>query len=290
MAYTVCFKPSKSTFVKIVVITITFAVSYYFLPKGSPNISAAKNASDFVTTLTRCLAFPYTTIPILSIAMYLPTIVIILLNWREKIELKNQHIYLILVAFLTIIISAGLGYARSSSGSGPSPRYLDLLIPGLFANIVIFQHLQTLRFFKKKKRVISGIFTTIMLIGLILFTTMKTIPHLEKRKVKSVLWENSIRQYVEYKDDDIILCASDDALPFPIERASDFKGFLDDKTIINFLPGRITNNSETHLISNTFDRLRKGWLPLFITGVFIILSRGLFYILSFAKSNKKECI
>ncbi len=225
----------KRNLVYIIISVLLFVIMYYLLPDSVSEKTYATSIYSLIISFCRFLAFPYTTIPLFSIIIYSPTLLLVYSIFRGNTKTDDSLRYLLSVSFFTILISAAIAYGRGGDGSGPSPRYLDLLIPGIFVNIVMLVRLKS-TFTKKAFIMIKYGYAFFILAGATIFVSLKTIPQLNKRKVEANLWENTISQYLETKDKKIILNASQDKLPFPVGQNDEFMKILDDETIIDLLP------------------------------------------------------
>lgn len=232
----------------------------------------ASGISDFLTTFLRCLSWPLSTLTLPAILLYAPVFLLGIQCWREDTKPTDRSTFVLMVAVWTMTIVAAIAYGRGHGGSGPASRYIDLLIPGVFVNLVALTELRWDRFRPALRVQLKGGYWAFVLVSLVFVFVTDLVPDYGKRQHRAEAWEATVSGFLASGNPDVLTRANEVDLPFPIARVDDLVSILSDPTLVDMLPAELTGRSHVPLLSATFNHLRSLWWLVFSIGLLLFLT------------------
>lgn len=113
------------------VVAVGVAIASPPLPRHAPYIAGTLGA--FATALARNAAWPWVDSPPLSVFMWLPLAVMVLLAFRRSGTTELERLTCALGAW-AVLQALALAYSRGAGGPAPASRYMDILSMGFVAN------------------------------------------------------------------------------------------------------------------------------------------------------------
>lgn len=232
----------------------------------------ASGMSDFLTTFLRCLSWPLSTLTLPALLLYTPVFLLGIQCWRKKTKPTDRAYFVLMVALWTMTIVAAIAYGRSNGGSGPASRYIDLLIPGVFVNLVALTELRWDRLRPALRARLKGGYGAFVLVSLVFVFVTDLVPDYGKRQYRARAWETNVSGFLASGNPDVLTQANEVDLPFPMPLVNDYVAYLSDPTLVDMLPAELTGRSHVPLLSATFNHLRSLWWLVFSIGLLLFLA------------------
>jgi len=262
----------KTGWGSVAIVMLALLGGLYLMPKVGPHEQImAGTLWEFLVTFLRCLAWPYTTVAVLALIVQAPIIALAVETHRRRKATTDLSTFLVAIGLLTMLIAAALAYGRSNGGSGPSPRYADLLIPGVFVNAIAITQLNLTVPRRLRGIPIGCAYATFISIGLFVLYAINLAPSLADRYRNARAWEMNVSTFVATRDPAQLTDAEANELPFPIARVDDFVSMLSDPTIVAILPAEIRGSDQKPRLTTVFDRMRKYWYAVGLSGVLLMV-------------------
>jgi len=220
------------------------ALSLYFrvtIPEHE--VLKAASLSAWFAAFGRTLAWPFSGPPSAALAIYSPSIALLIFYcWKRRTALDQQDSRtaeaLLGVAFWVVLQAAAIAYGRGGDGSqGPGSRHMDLLAPGALVNL--FAIVTLLR--AKRESVwiqsgssLAGAAWMIWVLYGVIWTSHDKFSQGLARHGRVQIDEEHVRAYVATGDRENLKESSSPLLPFPDPNY--FAMLLDDSTIREILP------------------------------------------------------
>jgi hypothetical protein len=214
------------------------ALGLYFRTTFLPH-EALKAASFYAwsNVFTRSLAWPYCTMPIVVVAMYLPwAICALLMLTTNEPRLRSRTEILFGIGLWVIMQAAAIAYARGENGNGPiASRYMDVLALGAVVNalcvVVLFPSVPWVGTRRTVAHVFGGLWVAAVFVGAAALGFQK----LSSGPGNEVLlpMEENVRAYVATHDRQHLTGDH----PYP--DANRLAELLDDPTLRKILPAII---------------------------------------------------
>jgi hypothetical protein len=202
----------------------------------------AKTFSDFTMALGKNLSWPWLDRPFLFPILWCPFIVLsyrICTNTKEK--LSAYPFFIFGLGMWVLLQSIAMAYTRGLEGIGPASRYMDLLslIPAV--NILAAHYLyrrSTVNFKRRKGFTIAcSIWYTFSVIGILNLFISGSIGGFSDRSSYLVKQAETVRNYLDSGDDNVILKAKHMEIPYP--DAQYLLRLLRDPAIKKILPASV---------------------------------------------------
>jgi hypothetical protein len=217
---------------------VVVGLALYFRTTFSPHEALkAASAAAWLAVFARALAWPYCTVPLFVIVMYLPwAISSFFMVRREKSEFQPRAEILFALGAWVIVQAAAIAYARGEDGNiAISSRYMDILGFGAVVNALCAVILVKATAWKGKRRVIALALTALWMAGTFCGAATLSLRKITSGSTKEVLlpMEENVRAYVATGD----LKHLDGDRPYP--GAARLAGLLDDPALRKILPAII---------------------------------------------------
>ncbi len=256
----------------VAIVVLALLGGFYLMPQVGPHESImAKNPWEFLITFLRCLAWPFTTAAVLALIVQAPIIALAVEIHRRRKATTDLSTLLVAIGLLTMLIAAALAYGRSNGGSGPSPRYADLLIPGVFVNAIAVTQLNLVVPRRLRGIPLGCAYAAFISIGLLVLYIINLAPSLTDRYRDAQAWEVNVSAFVATRDPAQLTDAKANELPFPIARVEDFVSMLSDPTIVAMLPAEIRGSDQKPRLTAVFDCMRNYWYTVGLLGVLLMV-------------------
>jgi hypothetical protein len=192
----------------------------------------AESAEAWLRVFARSLAWPYCSLPILSVAAYLPWAICAFLIASNRTTDRTRLEILFALGIWVIIHAAAIAYARGEHGNIPiSSRYMDILGLGAVVNaLCVVALITTLR--PGRRRVPALVLAAIWIAGSFFGAVQLGFEKLTAGPGREALlpMEENLRAYVATRDRKYL----EGDRPYP--DANRLANILDDPTIRKILP------------------------------------------------------
>jgi len=251
-----------------IICVLVVGLSLYF--RNAVPYHESIKASDFrgwLHVFARCLAWPLSDAPFLSLLIYAPTMGLV----AQQIRIRQTSPptaqaaaaeFLIGIAGWVVLQAAAIAYTRGGSAVDmPVSRYMDMLgigvVANLFAALLLVQQLRT----QGRRRVGMGVLAVACL-ALLVATAGVSWQQLGTRMPRAGLLfpiEETVRAYVATGDRRYLEGEPQPPIPYP--DAQHLGSLLDDPTIRAILPAIVRTPVAVRVSAATAEAFVRGGLP-----------------------------
>lgn len=220
------------------------ALSLYFrVTVPEHEVLKAASLSAWFAAFGRALAWPFSGPPGAALAIYFPSIALLISYcWKPRTTLDQEGSRpaeaLLGVAFWVVLQAAAIAYGRGGDGSqGPGSRHMDFFAPGalvnLFAIVTLLRAKRESAWIQRAGSLAAAAWMICVLYGVI-WTSHDKFSQCLARHGGIRIDEEQVRAYVATGDRGYLKESSSPLLPFP--DPTYFAMLLDDSTIRQILP------------------------------------------------------
>lgn len=185
----------------LLICAVITAISVMLLVKvPGHDVFKAHSVTDFLLTFSKSLAWPWIIYPWLSLILYLPLLALVLrIVWLRRYP-SPAELFILALGGWVILQAASMGYVRSTSGSAPASRYMDILALGIVVNLLagyfITQPWYGLTsWIKMVFYVFASFWQVLVVIGLVGLTVVSW-PAIQQKQFQSVEQLKNTREFI----------------------------------------------------------------------------------------------
>ncbi|MGO1072240.1 hypothetical protein [Lysobacter sp. CA199] len=217
-----------------------FAVAMSAVPSLPHHIPLhARNAAELVQAFGLGVAWPFRPRALAILVVYLPAVLTLALLLRRLIRrqrLPHGSLYLLGISAWSLAQIAAVAYSRGHDLLGMPPRYADILVLGLLANIALALRLTRRDSTARPWRAASVFYTLGMAFGLLMLMP-QYMEMMQERSDFGRRQTEYLRAYLDDGDQPRLAAAHQGPLGYPDARR--LAALLDDPAIAAFMPGDI---------------------------------------------------
>jgi len=96
----------------------------------------AYDITSFIIALGKNLAWPWIPVPLASLIIFSPFFIFLFRTLWLRHNPNNAELFVLALGGWVLLQATGMAYARGVDGVGPGPKYMDILIFGIIANLL----------------------------------------------------------------------------------------------------------------------------------------------------------
>lgn len=154
-------------------------LAWWMLNLPDNSATQAQNLSAFFLSLGKNLAWPWVSVPWLSLLMPLPAILLAAFRLARWQAFSSREMVVIGLSAWVFLQAVAMAYSRGMDGVGPAWRYMDILMIGMVSNFVA---LFLLREGKGNWGWAARGWVTLSLVGLVGLATVGVLPQVRHKQ------------------------------------------------------------------------------------------------------------